>query len=286
MARRPKVFLRRTLIVLAVLGLACALLSMVALALEERLIFFPDRQLTLTPDELGLDHEELSLETSDGQRIHGYFITPSEEREPRAYLLFSHGNGGNVSGRLEIAGELVERGLAVLLYDYRGYGRSSDGPPNEEGVYRDAEAAYAAIVERSGDPGRVILYGRSLGGGVTWELASRHDDVAGVITDCTFTSVPDMAAELFPRPVSLLVQTQMNNLQRVAEVEQPKLLLHGTADKLIPFRMGQELHRAARPPVEFVPLPGAGHNDTFFVDPELYYGAIDEFVERVRASER
>lgn len=249
--------------------------------IENRLLFFPDTELFALPGQFGLDHEDLWLHTTDGGKIHGWYLTPPPDIQPRAYLLFSHGNAGNISGRLPLADELVQRGLAVLMYDYRGYGQSP-GEPTVRGVYSDAEAALAELVQRAGDPRRVVLFGRSLGGGVSWEMAVRHPELAGIITDCSFTSVTDMAGEVFP--LSLLapmVTYPMNNRRKVATATLPKLLLHGTDDEVIPFSMGEELAAAAAEPAEFVPIPGARHNDTYIVDPDLYFGAIEAFVERV-----
>jgi len=260
----------------AVLLLLPVALVWIAAMIEDRLIYYPDSVVVTTPERLGLAHEEVELATADSGTVHGYYLFP--EGEPRAHLLFSHGNAGNITGRLFVAEELVDRGMAVLLYDYRGYGKSP-GTPSEDGLYHDAEAAFAWLCERAGSPDRVVLYGRSLGGGVSWEMAARHPEAAGIITDATFTSVPDMASRMFPLPfVGKLVRTRMDNRRRVAEVALPKLLLHGTEDELIPFAMGRELHERAAPPVEFVPIPGAGHNDTMLPDPGLYYGAIEQFV--------
>ena len=251
----------------------------IAVMIEDRFIYYPTAEFVATPDQFQMIYEELDLPTADGGRIHGWYITPPQE--PRAYLLLSHGNGGNISSRLWLADELVERGSAVLAYDYRGYGKSP-GEPSEDGLYEDAEAALAELIRRAGGPDRVVLFGRSLGGGVSWEMAHRHPELAGIITDCSFTSVPDMAGRLIPLPfIGTFVRTQMNNRRRVAQVSMPKLLLHGTADELIPFTMGQELHERALAPVRFVPIEGAGHNNTMDVDPEKYYGAIDSFLDDV-----
>lgn len=247
---------------------------------ENRFIYFPDTAFVAQPEQYGLRAEDVWLDTDDGGRIHGWYIAP--DGPPRAFVLFSHGNAGNISGRLPVAAELVARDMAVLMYDYRGYGKSP-GAPDEDGLYRDGEAALDHLVERAGGPERVLLYGRSLGGGVSWELARRHPELAGIVSDCTFTSVPDMASRLVPIPlVGAFIRTKMANLDKVSQVTLPKLLFHGTADELIPFSMGEELAAAAEP-VEFVPLQGAGHNDTTLVDPDLYFGTFERFVERIVA---
>ncbi len=278
--------MKRSSKALVTLAAVAALFAVAALGIapmfEKRFIFYPDSAYVALPEQYGLEAEDVWLETEDGGRVHGWYVAPPA---PRAFVLFSHGNAGNISGRLPLAAELVDRGMAVLLYDYRGYGQSP-GSPAEEGLYHDGEAALAELVRRAGDPSRVVLYGRSLGGGVSWELALRHPELAGIVSDCTFTSVPDMAARMIPLPmIGALVRTRMANRDKVGEVTLPKLLFHGTADELIPFAMGEELHAAARPPAEFVPLPGAGHNDTAFVDPELYFGRFATFVEGIVPAE-
>ncbi len=280
MGRRGRVSIALAAVVL----LLAVVVFGIAPMFENRFIFYPDAAFVALPEQYGLEAEDLWLEAEDGGRVHGWYVAPADA-EPRAYVLFSHGNAGNISGRLPVAAELVERGMAVLLYDYRGYGKSP-GTPDEQGLYRDGEAALAALVERAGDPSRVVLYGRSLGGGVSWELALRHPELAGIVSDCTFTSVPAMASRMIPIPfVSAVMRTRMDNLDKVGRVSLPKLLLHGTGDELIPFTMGEELYARALPPAEFVPLAGAGHNDTMLVDPDLYYGSLERFVRRAVSDE-
>ena len=279
---RARRYLRRlvkgliAIVLVAIVGVA------LLIAYEPHLIFFPERGHSATPEDFELDAEELTLPSTDSVTVNGYYVRPRDRSEPIAHLLFSHGNGGNLSGRFWLAKQLSSRGLAVLLYDYRGYGHSTDRFPTETGVYADGEAALAVLVDRAGAPERVVLFGRSLGGGVSYELAARHPELAAIITDSTFTSIPDMArrATVFS-PLAPLVRTRMDNARRIAEVQMPKLILHGTADQLVPFDMAEELRDLARPPVELISIPGAGHNNTFLVDQERYFGAITSFVERV-----
>jgi uncharacterized protein len=130
----------------------------------------------------------------------------------------------------------------------------------------------------------VVLYGHSLGGGVSYELAARHPELAGIVTDATFTSIPDMVRRTTVfAPLAPLVRTRMDNLRRVAQVRMPKLILHGTADRTVPFAMAEELRARARPPVELVSLPGAGHDNAYVVNQELYFGALSRFVDRCLA---
>jgi len=245
---------------------------------EELMIYFPSRTLDPTPADLGLDHDEVWATAADGVRVHGWALKPSGA--PRGWVLYSHGNGDNMAIRLGIMKPLVERDLGVLLYDYRGYGRS-EGRPDEAGTYRDGQAMLAEAVRRAGNPGRVFLMGESLGGGVSHELAVRHPDLAGLITTSTFTSIPGMVRALLKVPgVERLVRTRYDNLAKVPRITLPRLILHGTRDELVPYRMGETLRDASTPPADFLAVHGAGHNDLFEVAPVAAYGAIFAFVDR------
>jgi uncharacterized protein len=245
---------------------------------EERLIYFPSRSLDPTPTELGLRYDEVRATASDGVRVHGWALPPPGAA--RGWVLYSHGNGDNMAIRVGIMKPLVERGLGVLLYDYRGYGHS-EGRPEEDGTYRDGEVMLAEAVGRAGDAGKVFLMGESLGGGVSHELAVRHPELAGLITTSTFTSIPDMVVALLKIPaLRRIVHTRYDNLAKVPRITLPRLVLHGTRDELVPYRMGETLRDASTPPADFLAVKGAGHNDIFDVDPEGAYGALFGFIDR------
>ena len=145
-------------------------LSAIMLIFERKLIYFPQRAHDVTPRQLGLAFEDLTLTAEDGVRIHAWYLPPPGE--PRWTVLFAHGNAGNVSHRLDRALFLQSRlGAAVLLFDYRGYGRS-EGSPDEEGTYRDARAAHRWLVEEKRvPPDRLVIFGESLGSAVALDLA-------------------------------------------------------------------------------------------------------------------
>ena len=245
---------------------------------EERLIYFPERRLWDSPADYGLAYEEVLLEARGGVQVFGWAILP--ERAPRAWLLYSHGNAGNISLRPVIVQPLVAMGYATLLYDYRGYGRSSPGRPDEQGTYDDGEAMLAEVSRRAGDPRLVFLLGESLGGGVSHELARRHPELGGLITSSTFTSIPALVRQLVPLPgLGALVRTRYDNLAKARELRPPRLLLHGRRDELVPFWMAEALRDATRPPAELVAVDGAGHNDLFDVGGDACYAAIARFIE-------
>lgn len=268
---------RRTVAAIAV-GLLLLLGPLfVLMYLEAGFIYFPSKDIVDSPADYGLAFEEVHATASDGVRVHGWLMKPPSH--PAAWLLFSHGNAGNISVRPRIAQPLVQRGVAVLLYDYRGY-RKSEGNPNEQGTYRDAEAMLAVLLARAPDPKRVFLFGRSLGGGVSYELALRHPELGGIITDATFTSMPEMARRVFPIPfVWRLVRNRYDNLAKAPQVRIPRLVMHGTVDELIPYSMGEQLRDATDPPSRFHAIAGAGHNDTYAVGGSEYAESIRRFID-------
>ena len=247
-----------------------------SLPFENRFFFRPTRQMLDTPADHGIAYEDVWARTDDGLRIHGWFMKPAGE--PRSFMLFSHGMMGNMSGEPVSARPLVARGHAVLNYDYRGYGRS-EGQPTEQGTYLDGEAMLAQLLARSGGPGRVFLYGRSLGGGISHELALRHPELAGLITDCSFTSLPAMVRHYSWVPaIWRLTRTRYDNLSKASRIRLPRLVLHGECDEVVPLWMAEALRDATDPPAEFLWVRGGGHNDT--TDRQEYQDAIARFVDQ------
>ena len=246
------------------LVLACYLYVgtlLVLLALEDRLLFpgatfgRPWRQ---PPDNLPV--RELTLDSAHGERIHAWFSAPEGWLPRRGAILFSHGNGGNLS---RIGGRAFrwrqQFGRAVLLYDYPGYGKSS-GRPSEAACYAAGEAAFRWLVEEERVPaGKVILVGESMGGAVATELATRHV-VRLLVLHGAFTSFPDMAQVRVPYyPSRYLVHNRMDNEAKIGHIHCPVLISHGTADSVVPFRQGERLYAAAGEPKRFVRIEGHGH---------------------------
>ncbi len=242
---------------------------------EERLIYFPTREIGLTPDALGLEHDEVLLEASDGVRVHGWFLPAHPRRSPAYTVLVCHGNAGNISGRLDRAVLLHrELGVDVLLFDYRGYGRS-EGAPTEEGTYLDAVAAHRYLVgERGIGSERLILFGESLGAAVAIELSLR-ERARALVLEAPFASIAEMTRVAYPflAPFTALVRTRYDNLKKIPEVALPLLLFHGRRDPVVPFEQGEALFRAAREPKTFVAVENAGHADAFVAGGEGYWSA-------------
>lgn len=246
-----------------VLTVAYLGLCLVVYLTQAKLVYFPGPPPHATPAAFGLEFRELELRAADGVRLHGWFLPAQDASASPKTVLVSHGNAGSIEGRTELAQAFLELGWSVLLYDYRGYGKSA-GTPDEEGTYRDAEAAYAELTEvEQLPPERIVLYGESLGAAVTLELARRHP-CAAVITESAFTSLPDVGAVAYPfLPVRLLSRFRYDNLAKVAELGVPLLLIHSPADELVPFAHAERLFAAAREPKQLVRTAG-GHNDGGF----------------------
>jgi len=263
------------LIVLA--GLVYALLCIFLFLLQGRLLYYPDlggRQLRGSPADIGLEYESVTLVTGDDVRIHGWFI---DARPQRGTLLFFHGNAGNISHRLDSLRIFNRLGLATLIIDYRGYGRSG-GRISEKGTYLDAEAAWQYLTKTRGiDPQQIVVFGRSLGGAVAASLAAEHPP-AGLILESVFTSVPDMAAKLYPfLPVRLLSRFSYDARRAVREVACPVLIVHSPEDDIIPFENGLALFAAAGEPKSFLQIRGT-HNEGFLASGPLYYEGLDDFI--------
>lgn len=262
-------------IVLIGLGLYVGLTVLVFL-FQNRLLYFPTRRLVTTPAARGLAYETVDFEAADGVKLSGWFI---RAESARGVVLFFHGNAGNISYRLDSIETFYRLGLSTFIIDYRGYGQS-EGNPSEQGTYLDAEAAWRYLVEeREVPPDEIILFGRSLGGAVATRLAQSHRP-ALLILESTFTSVPDMAAGIYPfLPVRLLARIQYNTLERLPAINVPTLIVHSPNDEVIPYNHGQRLFDAAPEPKEFLRIEG-GHNEGFLLSAEEYEAGLTAFIER------
>ena len=250
---------------------------------QASMLYLPDmpgRQLEAAPDAIGLDYEDVSLDTSDGVRIHGWFVPGDATRT----LLYFHGNAGNISHRLHSIRQFHDLGLSVMIIDYRGYGKS-DGSPGEDGLYRDAAAAWQYLTEVRAIPaGDIVVFGRSLGGSVaTWLAAERSP--GALIVDSSFTSVPDIGQEAYPwLPVRLLSRFQHATREHVTNASCPVLVVHSQHDEIIPFHHGEALFSAANEPKTFLELHG-GHNDAHFTSETVYIDGLRRFLRSIEELE-
>ncbi len=260
-------------------AIAYAAILLFVFLYQPRLVYFPqvERELTATPRAAGLDYEEVMLQTADGIKLHGWWVPV---RQPRGAVLIMHGNAGNISHRIGYLTMFSRLGYSVLVFDYRGYGKS-DGHPDEEGTYRDAEAAWQHLTVARKVPVRdIVMVGESLGGGIATWLALKHPPRALVLAS-TFTSVPDLGAQIYPwLPVHWLARIRYENLARIGQIDAPVMIAHSRDDDVIPFTHGEALFAAAREPKEMLVLAG-GHNEGFIFARDTWINAVAGFLERV-----
>jgi hypothetical protein len=257
---------------------AGAYLLLVALLFffQGSLVYQPRRQLEATPaeHERPMDYEDVSLTTSDGVKLHGWFVPAVPAR---GTVLMFHGNAGNISHRLETIAIFHDMGYNAMIIDYRGYGRS-EGSPGEEGTYRDAEAAWGYLTRtRKIEADRIVLFGRSLGAAVAaWLAVEKHS--AGLILESAFTSVPDRGAEMYKfLPVRFLARIDYDTLGRIDKLRCRLLVIHSRDDEIIPYHHGQKLFEAAKEPKRFQEISG-GHNDGFIRSGDVYKDALGKFL--------
>ncbi len=247
-------------------------------ATQERRVFLPTRAVAHTPRDAGLPYEDVTIGTADGETLRGWLVRHSR---PRGTVLFLHGNAGDIGDRVPTAALLQRQRVDVLLVDYRGYGRSS-GRPSEEGTYCDAEAMWRYLTETRGvAPERIVVHGRSLGGAVAAWLAARTRP-GGVILESTFTSLPDVAARLYPfLPVRRLMRVRYPLLEHLRGLRSPLLVVHSEDDRLVPFEHARAILEAA--PVtrkRLVAIRGS-HEWGFQESGAAYERAIAGFLDEV-----
>jgi uncharacterized protein len=238
---------------------------------EESFLYFPTKYPDGDWNPPGLVFEDAWFDAADGTHLHGWFV-PVEN--PRAVVLFAHGNAGNLSHRADLLVQLQRMGVAVLAFDYRGYGRSS-GTPTESGVIADGRAARAWLAKRAGiSESDVVLMGESLGGAVATALAAEAP-ARGLVLESTFSSAPEVAAFHYPWLPVKLMRTKFDSAAAVTKYRGPLLQVHGDADSIVPIGLGRKLFDAANDPKHFVTIAGGDHNDPRTVQ---FYQELDQFL--------
>jgi fermentation-respiration switch protein FrsA (DUF1100 family) len=272
---------------ISLLSIAASIYVVLALTLyllQGKMVFLsglPGRALTATPGDIGLEYEDVSLTTSDDERLHGWYV-PATDR--RGVVLFFHGNAGNISHRLDSIGIFHQLGLDTFIIDYRGYGQST-GKTNEHGTYLDAQAAWSYLVDERRIPAdRIIIFGRSLGGAVGAWLGAQPDmknGPAAMIIESSFTSGVDMARRLYPfLPVQLITRLRYPVAEYASRLECPVLVVHSRDDEIIPFAMGQSIFSAVKQRKSFLELRG-DHNNGFYISRHDYLAGLDRFIGSV-----
>ena len=268
--------LRMIFAILSTLVLAYVGMTAVLYVFQANFTFFPQRAIGPTPHDVGLAYDAVSFRTEDGIELSAWFVPAPRAR---ATVLFCHGNGGNISDRLEYIEMFHRLHLNTLMFDYRGYGQSG-GKPTEPGLYRDAEAAWGYLTQTRGTPpGEVVVFGESLGGAVAAWLARKEKPGALVISSA-FTSLPDIAAHHYPfLPARLLCRYRFDTLEYLRGVACPVLILHSCEDEIVPYIQGRRLYETVQGPREFLQIRG-GHNTCLTVSQESIAAGLEDFLRR------
>jgi uncharacterized protein len=248
---------------------------------EDSFVYHPDytsRKVGIPPDSLHLNYVPVSITTADKIKLKGWIIL-SHSFEKADWIIFLHGNAGNVSdmGYPQRYAQLTKLGYNVLSLDYRGYG-ASEGSPSEQGLYKDGFAAYIYLTRNLSVPSdKIIIYGYSLGTGVATQLASLVPSKA-LIFEGAYTSLPDIGRQQYPfLPISYMAKNIFNSLERINRIKIPKLFIHASDDTQIPIEMNLELYNTADPPKKFLKIKG-GHIDAAILDSAKLYEGIAEFL--------
>ena len=275
-SRKP--FHRRLLSYFLTMLVAYLVVLLLVRMFESRLIFFPNYPDRLEGDwhPRALNVEDIWLTTSDGVKLHAWWIPDDQSRF--TYLAF-HGNASNIANRAPVYEFLRSTHANVFALEYRGYGHS-EGKPSEAGVYRDADAAYEYLVNTKGiDRKAIISFGQSLGTAVATHLAV-HRQVAAVVLEAPFPSASRVASKFFwfLPGLSLLTRGQFNTQAWLKEIHAPILIVHCSQDPVIPFQFGQEVYAAALPPKSFLQINGFCHEEPSLIAPTQYQTALQEFL--------
>lgn len=241
------------------------------------MIFFPLRNIDSTPGDWGLSFESLRLRLKDNTAISAWYIPHPQAKKT---VLFFHGNGGNMSHRARSVSVFHQLKLNVLIIDYPGYGES-DGKPSEQGLYQSADAAWQHLISsKKFNEENIIIFGRSLGGVVAVDLASRVNADA-VILESTFSSARDMANRIFPLlSYFIYLRYSFDSMSKIKNISSPLLLIHSPDDEMIPFALGQKLFAHAGSDKEFLEIKG-GHNDGFIKSLSFYIPTLSRFIKNL-----
>ncbi len=252
---------------------------------QQRLMFFPSRQLKNTPTLYGLDYQDVWLPISDKQgqiqRIHGWWI---EAKQPNApVILYFHHNAVNIGANVSQALQFHQLGYSVFLFDYRGFGQSEGAFPTESQVYEDAQIAWDYLTQERKIPGnQIIIYGHSIGGAIAIDLASKNSESAALIVHNSFTSMRDMTKRFglyWLLPIELILTQQFESIEKMKKVKMPVLIITGTNDIQIPLEMGQRLYKTAPESKQLIVVESGGHdNHLSEEDKKLFKRFVNQYV--------
>lgn len=241
---------------------------------EKNGVFFPVKNVTDSPERVGLPFDDIYFLTEDGQKLNAWFIA---NKKSDLVLLFFHGNAGNIGHRVDLLNILSALEINIFIFDYRGYGKST-GKPTEKGIYLDALGAYTYLIEIMGFlPENVIVYGKSIGTCPAIDLAAKKQ-IGKMIIDSGFSSAADMGKLIIPFfSMRILMSLRFNSIQKIKHINCEKFFIHSVNDEIVPFKLGKKLYDQALEPKEFFQTIGS-HNGFFYEHSDLLVKKLREFI--------
>jgi fermentation-respiration switch protein FrsA (DUF1100 family) len=263
------------LAIVTVLVIAYCGWGLILFFIQPKLLYGPVRKVECTPRDIGLEFEDVIFQSSDDLKLTGWYIPAGD---CKITVLFCHGNGGNIMHRLDSISIFHNLGLNCFIFDYRGYG-NSEGKATEAGTYLDTNAAYNWLIHRRKTaPNNIIIFGRSLGGSIAAELATKVE-AKGLVIESAFTSYIDMGKRIYPyMPVRWFAQFTYNTIDYITQVRCPVMVIHSKNDEIVPFDFGLKIYEATNEPKKFVEISGS-HNDGFLVSGQIYEKAWLKWLE-------
>lgn len=239
------------------------------------MIFYPDSSIVMTPRDWDMEYQDVQLKSKDGVNLHGWYLPVKNSKK---LVLFFHGNAGNISHRGDSIKIFHELRLNVLIIDYRSYGKS-EGKASESGLYEDAATAWNYLQQTLGySPDDIIIFGRSLGGAIATELATKVN-AGGLIVESSFSSIKQMSRIRLPF-ISRLVYSRysFDTESKINQVRFPVLVIHSPDDEMIPYSFGEKIFNAANSPKYFYKMTGS-HNEGFQQSMPEYRQQLEIFIQ-------
>jgi uncharacterized protein len=248
-----------------------------------KLFYFPTRNTPYTPQRYGRTFEDVTFSAADGTQLHGWFIPATKKVKTLGTVVFSHGNTGSVGYHIGFIDWMIDAGYNVMMYDYRGFGKSA-GSPTRDGLISDAQAAFAYTSKRSDVVGtKLFSYGHSLGGAksIVAACTAKIPSLRGVITEGTFASYQGMAVHLAGNFGRNMVTDELAPKTHVAKLPAPLLIIHGTDDEVVPLQQGRELFAAAVPRKTLFEVKGGHHGDSLSINQGAYRKKVLEWMSKL-----
>jgi uncharacterized protein len=244
--------------------------------IEHKILFIPDKNLDIKPQEINRVWEDVYFFTEDKIKLNGWFCHSNSDDY---VVIYCHGNAGNLQDRISILNDFNKIGISVFIFDYRGFGRS-EGSPSEEGLNKDTEAVYEYIIqEKHIPPEKIILWGKSLGGAPVTKLALYKQCKSVVLFD-TFTNAKDMASDIIPfLPIKYFLSLKLDNLSRIDKIKVPLLVIFSKVDRITPYWMGQKLFEKANEPKQFLSLSDSDHAMISDNDTPTFWANVSDFIK-------